>query len=101
MACSMRPHPHSVLERKDDTVISALLNGGRHRHSGGAAKGAPSEEAGREPMVRRQQARLDHLLEGMTPMEFILRYTFSHPEMDTNIVAPSTQYTCRTTSAPC
>jgi aryl-alcohol dehydrogenase-like predicted oxidoreductase len=26
------------------------------------------------------------LLEGMTPMEFILRFTFTHPAMDTNIV---------------
>jgi len=24
----------------------------------------------------------------MAPMEFILRFTFSHPEMDTNIVGP-------------
>jgi len=26
------------------------------------------------------------LLEGMTPMEFILRFTFTHPGMATNIV---------------
>jgi aryl-alcohol dehydrogenase-like predicted oxidoreductase len=35
---------------------------------------------------RWQKARLDDLLEGMTPMEFILRFTFTHPGMATNIV---------------
>ena len=35
---------------------------------------------------RWQQVDLDDLLGEMTSMEFILRFTFSHPEMDTNIV---------------
>jgi aryl-alcohol dehydrogenase-like predicted oxidoreductase len=35
---------------------------------------------------RWQKARLDDLLEGMTPMEFILRFTFTHPGMATSIV---------------
>jgi aryl-alcohol dehydrogenase-like predicted oxidoreductase len=26
------------------------------------------------------------VLEGMTPMEFVLRFTFTHPDMATNIV---------------
>jgi aryl-alcohol dehydrogenase-like predicted oxidoreductase len=30
--------------------------------------------------------RLDDLLDGMTPMEFILRFTFTHPNLHTNIV---------------
>ena len=29
---------------------------------------------------------LDDLLGNMTPMEFILRFTFTHPDMDANIV---------------
>ena len=54
---------------------------------GGAAKGAPTE--GKQAGVqwdRWQQVRLDDLLEGMTPMEFILRFTFTHPDLHTNIV---------------
>ncbi len=35
---------------------------------------------------RWQKVRLDDLLGGMTPMEFILRFTFTHPDLDTNIV---------------
>ena len=54
---------------------------------GGAAKGAPSadKQAGLQ-WERWQQVQLDDLLAGMTPMEFILRFTFTHPDMDTNIV---------------
>ena len=35
---------------------------------------------------RWQKVHLDDLLEGMTPMEFILRFTFTHPDLHTNIV---------------
>jgi aryl-alcohol dehydrogenase-like predicted oxidoreductase len=80
--------PYSALQREHEAVISAAAAGGAGIViRGGAAKGAPSE--GKQqgtPWARWQQARLDDLLEDMTPMEFILRFTFSHPEMDTNIV---------------
>ena len=33
-----------------------------------------------------QQVHLDDLLAGMTAMEFILRFTFTHPDLHTNIV---------------
>jgi aryl-alcohol dehydrogenase-like predicted oxidoreductase len=80
--------PYSALQREHETVISAAADGGAGIViRGGAAKGAPSEgkQEGSQ-WTREQQARLDDLLEGMTPMEFILRFTFSHPAMDTNIV---------------
>jgi aryl-alcohol dehydrogenase-like predicted oxidoreductase len=35
---------------------------------------------------RWQRAHIDDLLDGATPVEFILRFTFSHPDMDTTIV---------------
>jgi aryl-alcohol dehydrogenase-like predicted oxidoreductase len=35
---------------------------------------------------RWRQAHLDDLLDGMTPMEFILRFTFTNPDLDTTIV---------------
>src|SRR5262249_30745954 len=54
---------------------------------GGAAKGAPSEDKQRGLQWDRwQQARLNDLLGGMTPMEFILRFTFTNPDLDTTIV---------------
>jgi predicted aldo/keto reductase-like oxidoreductase len=56
-------------------------------HEGGAAKGAPSPEKRIGAQWNRwQQAGLDDLLQEMTPVEFILRFTFSHPDMDTTIV---------------
>jgi aryl-alcohol dehydrogenase-like predicted oxidoreductase len=80
--------PYSALEREHETLISAAAAGGAGIViRGGAAKGAPSkgkQEGSR--WARWQHARLDDLLEGMTPMEFTLRFTFSHQEMDTNIV---------------
>jgi aryl-alcohol dehydrogenase-like predicted oxidoreductase len=80
--------PYSALEREHEAVISAAADGGAGIViRGGAAKGAPSEgkQAGSQ-WARWQQAHLNDLLEDMTPMEFILRFTFSHPAMHTNIV---------------
>jgi aryl-alcohol dehydrogenase-like predicted oxidoreductase len=80
--------PYSALEREHEILLSAAAAGGAGIViRGGAAKGTPSE--GRQEgsrWARWQHARLDDLLEDMTPMEFTLRFTFSHPEMDTNIV---------------
>jgi len=80
--------PYSAVEREHEAVITAAAKAGAGIViRGGAAKGAPSEEkqAGVQ-WERWQKAQLDDLLEGMTPMEFILRFTFTHPDMDTNIV---------------
>jgi len=33
-----------------------------------------------------RQAHLDDLLDGMTPMEFILRFTLTNPDLNTTIV---------------
>ena len=35
---------------------------------------------------RWRQTHLDDLLDGMTPMEFILRFTCTNPDLDTTIV---------------
>ena len=37
-------------------------------------------------MGARQAAKLEDLLGDMTPMEFILRFTFTNPDLDTTIV---------------
>ena len=80
--------PYSAVQREHEAVITAAAEAGAGIViRGGAAKGAPAEgkQAGMQ-WERWQQAHLDDLLSGMTPMEFILRFTFTHPDMDTNIV---------------
>jgi aryl-alcohol dehydrogenase-like predicted oxidoreductase len=80
--------PYSAVEREHESVISAASEAGSGIViRGGAAKGAPSEDkqAGTQ-WARWQHVELDDLLEDMSSMEFILRFTFSHPDMDTNIV---------------
>jgi aryl-alcohol dehydrogenase-like predicted oxidoreductase len=80
--------PYSAVEREHEAAISEAANAGAGIViRGGAAKGAPA--AGKQDGMqwkRWQQARLDDLLDGMTPVEFILRFTLSHPDMDTTIV---------------
>ena len=80
--------PYSAVEREHEAAISAASEAGAGIViRGGAAKGAPSEEKqGGTQWDRWQQVNLDDLLGEMTSMEFILRFTFSHPDMDTNIV---------------
>src|SRR5262245_8961970 len=80
--------PYSAVEREHEAAITAAAQSGAGIViRGGAAKGAPSGagQAGTQ-WERWQKARLDDVLEGMTPMEFILRFTFTHPDMATNIV---------------
>jgi aryl-alcohol dehydrogenase-like predicted oxidoreductase len=80
--------PYSAVEREHEAIItSAAESGAGIVIRGGAAKGAPSGAGGAGTQWERwQKARLDDLLKGMTPMEFILRFTFTHPDMATNIV---------------
>ncbi len=58
--------PYSAVEREHEAIITAAADSG----------------AG----IVIREARLDDVLESMTPMEFILRFTFTHPKMATNIV---------------
>src|SRR5215475_15835461 len=80
--------PYSAVEREHETIIAgAAASGAGIVIRGGAAKGAPSGAEGAGTQWERwQKARIDDVLEGMTPMEFILRFTFTHPNMATNIV---------------
>ena len=49
-----------------------------------AAGAAPGKQAGMQ-WDRWAQPGLDDQLQGMAPVEFVLRFTFSHPDMDTTI----------------
>jgi aryl-alcohol dehydrogenase-like predicted oxidoreductase len=80
--------PYSAVEREHEDAISRAAEAGAGIVvRGGAAKGAPSEgkQAGLQ-WDRWQNARLDDLLDGMSPVTFVLRFTFSHPDMHTTIV---------------
>lgn len=80
--------PYSAVEREHEAIIAAAAKAGAGIViRGGAAKGAPTE--GKQDGLqweRWQQVHLSDLLDGMTPMEFILRFTFTHPDLHTNIV---------------
>jgi aryl-alcohol dehydrogenase-like predicted oxidoreductase len=80
--------PYSAVEREHEEAIGAAAEAGAGIVvRGGAAKGGPSEERrGGWQWDRWRQAQLDDLLEGMSPMEFILRFTFTNPDLDTTIV---------------
>jgi aryl-alcohol dehydrogenase-like predicted oxidoreductase len=80
--------PYSAMEREHETIIATAAKAGSGIViRGGAAKGAPSEgkQAGLQ-WERWQAAKLEDLLGDMTPMEFILRFTFTNPDLDTTIV---------------
>jgi aryl-alcohol dehydrogenase-like predicted oxidoreductase len=92
--------PDSAREREhEDAIRDAAAAGSGTVIRGGVARGAPNlDEASLarypdfwRPMVEARRDRWDHaelddLLEGMTRMEFMLRFTLSHPQMHTTIV---------------
>lgn len=79
--------PYSALERKhEDLITKAAEAGAGTVIRGGVAKGAGGKQTGDAWQVW-QRAGLDDLLdEGMSPQEFILRFTLSHPGLHTTIV---------------
>jgi aryl-alcohol dehydrogenase-like predicted oxidoreductase len=80
--------PYSVVEREHEAAIAAAARSGAGIViRGGAAKERRPRRSGSGCIWERwRQADLDDLLDGMTPMEFILRFTFSNPDLDTTIV---------------
>jgi aryl-alcohol dehydrogenase-like predicted oxidoreductase len=92
--------PYSALEPEHEQwITNAARAGAGIVVRGGVARGIPEArrealerlpERFREAFVRRYdlwaRARLEDLLEGMSRMEFMLRYTLSHPDMTTTIV---------------
>ena len=72
--------------------VCALAGVGRFYGSGtvirgGVAKGAPSEDKQRgQAWDVWQEGNLDELLDGMSRMEFMLRFTLTHPDLHTTIV---------------
>lgn len=84
--------PYSALERKHEAAIyEASTAGAGVLVRGGAGRGAPS---GEQRAVRRSPALVDtwkssgmsDILDGMSPMEFMLRFTVSHPGVSSVLV---------------
>jgi aryl-alcohol dehydrogenase-like predicted oxidoreductase len=91
--------PYSAVQRDHEELITAAAaTGAGTLIRGGAARGAPSEEKNWQTGPLSQPAGLGQrnwaaagigdLLAGggMTPMEFVLRFTLSHPYLSTTIV---------------
>ncbi len=80
--------PYSSLQRQHEAVITEAAEAGAGTIiRGGAARGAPSE--GRQSgnaWELWERAGLDDLLGGMSRMEFVMRFTLSHPDLHTTIV---------------
>ena len=78
--------PYSAMEREhEDLIVAAGQAGAGVVIRGGAAKGGPGKEQG-TAWDKWQEVDLSDLLDGMSRQEFVLRFTISHPYMDTTIV---------------
>jgi len=90
--------PYSALQREHESAIemAAAHNMGTIIR-GDVARGAPEDWRGRayymvstDTMKQRwEDANLDELLDGMSRVEFMLRFTLSHPGLSTTIVGTS------------
>jgi aryl-alcohol dehydrogenase-like predicted oxidoreductase len=87
--------PYSALQREHEGVIERASRADAGIIiRGGVARGAPTDWEGRsyymlssrELRGRWEDAGLDDLLDGMSRMEFMLRFTLSSPDLDTTIV---------------
>jgi aryl-alcohol dehydrogenase-like predicted oxidoreductase len=87
--------PWSAVQRDHEKAIEAASKTGAGIIiRGGVARGAPDDWQGRRYYMvpsntmqkRWDDAKLDDLLDGMTRMEFMLRFTLSNPDLDTTIV---------------
>jgi aryl-alcohol dehydrogenase-like predicted oxidoreductase len=90
--------PYSALQREHESAITEAAKAGAGTViRGGVARGAPSPDKGwairrlpevaqERPRMLWERARLDDLLDGMSRMEFTLRFTLSHPDLHTAIV---------------
>lgn len=89
--------PYSVLQREHEELITAAAKAGAGTLiRGGAARGAPAADKGWAVSVigladgqgqhRWESANGEELLGDMSRMEFVLRFTLSHPDLSTTIV---------------
>jgi aryl-alcohol dehydrogenase-like predicted oxidoreductase len=88
--------PYSAVEREHEDAVSAAASAGAGTIiRGGVARGFPEPRSDYperyQQMIRARNERFEQtdisdLLGEMSPMEFMLRFTISHPDMHTTIV---------------
>ena len=86
--------PYSALQREHEGIIAkASANGAGIIIRGGVARGAPTDwnkryymMTGDEMSGRWDKAKLDELLNGMSRMEFMVRFAIAEPALDTTII---------------
>lgn len=80
--------PYSLLQREHETAIREAAAGAGVFVRGGVARGAPSGATRRNPELvdHWKEANLEELLDGLSPMEFTLRFTMSHPGVSSVLV---------------
>ena len=92
--------PYSVVQREHEDLITAAAQAGAGTLiRGGAARGGPAEDKNwaqgplglppGEGQRRWASAGMDDLLGGMPRLEFVLRFTLSHPGLSSTIVGTS------------
>jgi len=92
--------PYSVVQREHEDLITAAAQAGAGTLiRGGAARGGPAEDKNwaqgplglppGEGQRRWASAGMDDLLGGMPRLEFVLRFTLSHPDLSSTIVGTS------------
>jgi aryl-alcohol dehydrogenase-like predicted oxidoreductase len=92
--------PYSAVQREhEDLVTAAAAAGAGTLIRGGAARGGPADEvnwrqgplglAAGEGQRRWAASGVDDLLGGMPRLEFVLRFTLSHPGLSSTIVGTS------------
>jgi aryl-alcohol dehydrogenase-like predicted oxidoreductase len=89
--------PYSAVQREHEDLITAAARAGAGTLiRGGAARGGPAADKGwrqgplsmppGEGRRRWEASGVEDLLDGMSPMEFVLRFTLSHPDLSAAIV---------------
>jgi aryl-alcohol dehydrogenase-like predicted oxidoreductase len=89
--------PYSAVQREHEKLITAAAaTGAGTLIRGGAARGAPADDKawragplGLDAGVGQQRweaSGVDDLLDGMSRIEFVLRFTLSHPDLSSTIV---------------
>jgi aryl-alcohol dehydrogenase-like predicted oxidoreductase len=92
--------PYSAVQREHEELInSAVASGAGTLIRGGAARGAPAEDKGwrQGPLGlaegvgqdRWESSGVEELLGDMSRLEFVLRFTLSHPGLSSTIVGTS------------
>jgi aryl-alcohol dehydrogenase-like predicted oxidoreductase len=92
--------PYSAVQREHEELITeAAARGAGTLIRGGAARGAPAEDKAwrqgplgldqGEGQRRWESSGIDDLLDDMSRIEFVLRFTLSHPDLSSTIVGTS------------